>query len=88
MKKVAIIFLVGTLAAAPVFAKGGSHSSVGHSSTGGSHSIKGYVKKDGTYVAPSNATNPNHSKYDNWSTKGNVNPYSGKDGTKDPVTGK
>lgn len=50
----------------------------------GSHSTKGYVKKDGTYVAPSHATNPNATKTDNYSSKGNVNPYTGKKGTKDP----
>ena len=50
----------------------------------GSHSKNSYVKKDGTYVAPSNATNPNKSKADNYSSKGNANPYTGKEGTKDP----
>lgn len=49
---------------------------------GGSHSKRGYVKRDGTYVAPSRATNPNSTKIDNWSTKGNTNPYTGKQGTK------
>ena len=48
------------------------------------HAVKGYVKKDGTYVAPTVATNPNATKLDNYSTKGNVNPYSGKIGTVDP----
>src|SRR3569623_970895 len=70
---------------------GGGHisSSVGHSSSsGGSHSIRRYVKKSGTFVAPSHATNPNQSKLDNWSTRGNVNPHTGKVGTKDPATGK
>ena len=51
---------------------------------GGDHAVKGYVKKDGTYVAPTMATNPNETKLDNYSTKGNVNPYSGKVGTVDP----
>jgi len=49
---------------------------------GGSHSRRGYIKRDGTYVAPSRATNPNSTKMDNWSTKGNFNPYTGKAGTK------
>ena len=52
----------------------------------GSHSKKGYIKKDGTYVAPSHATNPNKSKADNYGSKGNTNPYTGKEGTKDPNT--
>ena len=49
---------------------------------GGSHSVRGYTKKDGTYVPPSRATNPDHSKSNNWSQKGNTNPYTGKEGTK------
>lgn len=44
--------------------------------------VKGYTKKDGTYVAPHERTAPNHTKNDNYSTKGNVNPYTGKEGTK------
>lgn len=50
----------------------------------GSHVVKGYVKKNGTYVAPHRVSNPNKSKMDIWSSKGNVNPYTGKAGTKDP----
>jgi hypothetical protein len=94
VKPIVITFSIVAFACTPAFAKsggghsGGTHSSGTQSSGSGSHSIKGYVKKDGTYVAPSHATNPNKSKNDNWSTKGNVNPYTGKEGTKDPVTGK
>ena len=50
----------------------------------GDHSRKGYVKKDGKYVAPSRATNPNNTQRDNYSSKPNVNPYSGKQGTQEP----
>lgn len=51
---------------------------------GGSHAIRGYVRSNGTYVAPSGATNPNRTQFDNYSTKGNINPYSGAVGTKTP----
>lgn len=44
--------------------------------------VKGYVKKDGTYVAPHQRTTPNTTRNDNWSTIGNVNPNTGKAGTK------
>ena len=56
------------------YARGGG----GH---GGSHGVRGYVRNDGTYVAPHHATNPNNTRIDNWSSKGNVNPYTGKPGT-------
>jgi hypothetical protein len=49
-----------------------------------SHSVRGYTRKDGTYVPPHRATNPNGTRLDNWSTRGNVNPYTGKAGTRDP----
>ena len=60
-----------------------THESSGHSSTG-EHHVKGHVTKDGTYVAPHKQTNPDASKSNNWSTKGNVNPYTGIPGMKDP----
>lgn len=45
-------------------------------------SVKGYYKPStGRYVAPSYRTSPNSYKFDNYSTKGNYNPYSGKTGT-------
>lgn len=47
--------------------------------------VKGYTKKNGTYVAPHVRSSPNGTKSDNYSTKGNVNPYTGKKGTQDPV---
>ncbi len=53
-------------------------------SKGGTTSVRGYTKKNGTYVAPHKRSSPNPSKNDNWSTKGNRNPYTGKPGTKNP----
>jgi hypothetical protein len=44
--------------------------------------VKGYTRKDGTYVAPHYRSATNSTKNDNYSTKGNVNPYTGKEGTK------
>src|SRR5665213_3481153 len=46
------------------------------------HYVRGYTKSDGTYVAPHMQTNPNGTRNDNWSTRGNVNPYTGREGTK------
>lgn len=51
---------------------------------GGSHYVSGYTTKSGNYVPPHHATNPNNTKNDNWSTRGNVNPHTGKPGTKNP----
>ena len=49
-----------------------------------SRHVKGYVKKDGTYVAPHQRSDPNRTQRDNYSSKPNVNPYNGKKGTKEP----
>ena len=56
--------------------------SIGAIAKGGSHAIRGHITKKGTYVAPSRATNPNSTKRDNYSHKGNINPATGKTGTK------
>jgi len=47
-----------------------------------SHAVRGHTTKKGNYVKPTRATNPNNTKKDNYSQKGNVNPASGKKGTK------
>jgi hypothetical protein len=46
--------------------------------------VRGYTKKDGTYVPDHYRTKANDTKQDNYSSKGNVNPYTGEKGTKDP----
>lgn len=63
---------------------GGGHGGHGSGSSSHSHSVSGYTNSHGTYVAPHHATNPNSSKMDNYSTQGNVNPYTGQVGTKSP----
>lgn len=60
-----------------------AESKTSSNSSGGSHAVRGHVKKDGTYVQPHRATNPNQTQRDNWSSKPNVNPYTGKPGTKE-----
>ena len=44
--------------------------------------VKGYDKKDGTYVAPHYRSSPNSTVNDNWSTYGNINPHTGEVGSK------
>lgn len=44
--------------------------------------VKGYIRSNGTYVAPHYRSNPDSSKLNNWSTKGNYNIYTGKKGYK------
>jgi len=46
--------------------------------------VKEYKKKNGTVVQAHDRTAPNKTQKDNWSTKGNANPETGKAGTKKP----
>lgn len=43
--------------------------------------VKGYYRKDGTYVQPHYRSNPDGNPYNNWSYPGNTNPYTGKTAT-------
>lgn len=43
--------------------------------------VNGYYRNDGTYVQPHHRTAPNNTISDNYSTKGNINPYTGQPGT-------
>lgn len=49
-----------------------------------SHPVKGHTDKNGTYVPPHRATNPNETERDNYGSKGVTNPWNGKEGTKEP----
>lgn len=44
--------------------------------------VSGYMKSNGTYVSGYNRSSANDTTSDNYSTKGNINPYTGKAGTK------
>ncbi|WP_308515736.1 hypothetical protein [Sphingomonas flavescens] len=46
--------------------------------------VHGYTRGDGTYVAPHYRSSPDSSLLNNYSTRGNVNPYTGQVGTRDP----
>ena len=50
----------------------------------GDHPVRGHVTKSGEYRAPTRATNPNRTQTDNYSSKPNINPASGKQGTRTP----
>ena len=46
--------------------------------------VRPHVTNRGTYVQPHVRTAPNKTRTDNWGSKGNVNPYTGKAGKIDP----
>ena len=65
MKKLILVLFLSILLISPVF--GGY--------------VRGYFKSSGTYVQPHFRSNPNNTVKDNYSYKGNVNPYTGEIGT-------
>ncbi len=90
MKKLLFIIICLAISVALVFASeargrsGSSRSSYKSSGKSSSVHVQSHTTKKGTYVKSHRRTAPNKSKRDNWSSKGNVNPYTGKAGTKDP----
>jgi len=44
--------------------------------------VNGYTKSNGTYVQGHYRSSPNSSRWDNYSSKGNSNPYTGKKATR------
>jgi len=46
--------------------------------------VNPYVRKDGTYVQGHVRSSPNSTDLDNYSTQGNINPYTGQAGTQRP----
>lgn len=67
MKK-AFLFIVLLFAAANSFAQSTVY-------------VQGYTRSNGTYVPAHYRTAPDYTINNNWSTVGNVNPYTGKAGT-------
>lgn len=43
--------------------------------------VRGYTRSDGSYVMPHYRSSPDGSRLNNWSTQGNYNPYTGRQGT-------
>ena len=72
MKK-AFLFIAFLFAAANSFAQTSTY-------------VSGYTNSNGTYVQGHYRTTPNTTRNDNYSTVGNVNPYTGSYGTKPAST--
>lgn len=43
--------------------------------------VSGYFKNNGTYVQPHVRSSKNNTNHDNWSTRGNSNPFTGNTGS-------
>lgn len=48
--------------------------------------VGGSVRSNGTYVMPHVRSNSDGRAFNNYSTRGNVNPYTGRTGTRSPAS--
>lgn len=84
MKKIALVFAAllatGTVAQAQYQPLGSGYGLTNPNT----HTVRPYVTPQGNYVQPHIQTNPNRTQMDNFSTRGNVNPYTGQPGTRIP----
>ena len=88
VKKLIAVAVLSLLTVVPIFGQR-SHSSHSRTSSstccsksGSDVHVHGYTKRDGTVVKPYTRAHENSTQRDNFSTRGNVNPYTGKVGTK------
>ena len=77
MKKISILVVLATFI---VSLFGGGSTALAASR------VSGYTTKKGTYVQPYYRSSANTTRYDNFSTKGNYNTYTGKKGYVKPYT--
>ena len=83
----ATVILTGFVLASPAEArKKRSDGSLTSTSQPGTVRVRNYTRRStGSYVFSHRRTSADRTKFNNWSTKGNVNPYTGKRGTKAPT---
>jgi hypothetical protein len=77
------ILIAALVVASPALAgsHGGGHAG-GSRSFGGEHFTVAHTTKNGTHVQGHWSTDPNSTRNDNYSTRGDVNPHTGEAGTK------
>lgn len=81
MKSIALAAIFLTASTALSFAQYGGY---GTGSNSQSHYTNGHYNSSGTYTQPHYQTNPNNTTLDNYGTRGNVNPYTGQTGRRNP----
>jgi hypothetical protein len=88
MKKLAFLALSLCLATSAFAQHYSSHSSSSTYSSGGAYGtdtqVSGYTRSNGSYVEPYHRTAPDSTMYNNYSSQGNTNPYTGEAGHVQP----
>jgi hypothetical protein len=80
-----VLLIAGTSAAnAQYHSNNYGTKTYGTGSNPSSHTVSPYVTNQGTYVPSHQSTNPNNTQMDNFGSRGNLNPYTGAFGTRNP----
>jgi hypothetical protein len=88
IKIISTALIIIVLGSSMAHARGGNHPYGGSSYSPGTGSkssstyVQGHTTRNGSYVEGHRRSTPDSSFNNNWSTKGNTNPYTGMDGTK------
>lgn len=61
-------------------------STAGFAHAQGYRQYQGYTRQNGTYVQPHYQTMPDGNRFNNWSTRGNTNPFTGQPGHVNPYS--
>jgi hypothetical protein len=80
----ALVALLATVSTASAQLYGTGTGLYGTGSNPNMHTVRPYITQQGTVVQPHMQTNPNNTQFDNFSTRGNFNPYTGQYGTRIP----
>lgn len=83
-KLILVLALAVGVVAGPADARKPRKASSSSSTSSSEVQVRGHVRKDGVYVPPHTRTKANSTETDNWSSQPNVNPHTGKKGTKKP----
>ena len=84
IKTILAISVAACLMSTSAMARCGNLGCNGTGSNPHSHYVNPYTRSDGTVVRGHWQTNPNRTQYDNYNTRGNLNPHNGRVGTRDP----
>lgn len=77
------VFILGMVVVAEAGRKTWGYEDTGTGSNTQSERVSGYERKDGTYVEPYNRTKADNTLDNNYGTRGNDNPWTGKTGSGD-----
>jgi len=88
MKKIALCAAVLAISTIPAAAQFGQQQSgfggYGTGSNPNSHYVQPHINSNGSTTQGHYQTNSNNTQLDNYSTRGNYNPYTGRTGTRTP----